>query len=385
MSNSDSLPIVAEYYPSIPREEIELKCKTKLSIKDVSNLGSGFAVMATEVLDAVKATKTNEGLYRCVFPEGVTGKLAKFNNEDAFLGTIMNENGFAGQARWIPAEGQSLMMAIDPVTIAVAAAMMDINKKLDAIQEAEKEIFDFMSQDKESKIEGGINSLANIYEGYSYNTDNSTWKISQLTTVSGIKKEAENNIIFYRKQIQSALKKQKAIHSTQDADKLLDKMQHRFKYYNASVYLHSYASFVEVILGDNYKEDYLQYVSEKIKSNIYQYMVDYTRCYDQLNDYVGSSAQKKMLEGIGTVSKATGHAVSKVPLLNKGILDDALINAGKKLTKINEKNIRNDLSDFRDNRLIGTQIFLDNIDAINETCNKKVELLFDDNVIYICS
>ena len=30
------------------------------------------------------------------------------------------------------------MMAIDPVTIAVAAAMMDINKKLDAIQEAEK-------------------------------------------------------------------------------------------------------------------------------------------------------------------------------------------------------------------------------------------------------
>ena len=78
------------------------------------------------IAEAAKEAAPGEGLYRCVFPEGVTGELAAFKDGSGLLGTIMNEEGIVGQARWIPAEGKSIALAINPVTLAIAVAMMNI-------------------------------------------------------------------------------------------------------------------------------------------------------------------------------------------------------------------------------------------------------------------
>ena len=99
----------------------------------------------------------------------------------------MDDHGITGQARWIPAEGQSIQFAMDPVTIAVAVAIAGINKKLDSIQKVQEEILQFLHQDKESELEGAVNSLSDILEQYKYNSANELWKGSQLTVVSAIK------------------------------------------------------------------------------------------------------------------------------------------------------------------------------------------------------
>lgn len=67
--------------------------------------------------------------------------------------------------------------------------------------------------------------------------------------------------------------------------------------------------------------------------------VDYTEVYNQLNDYANSSAQKKLLEGVGAFGKLTGKAVAKVPIVSKGLLDEALIAAGEKLEEFSEKHV----------------------------------------------
>ena len=377
-------PITAEYYPSIPREQIVANCKTKFSIKEFSNLGGGFAVVAAAVADAAMNAPNTEGLYRCVFPDGVTGSLATFKDQSGFLGTIMNENGIAGQARWVPAESASVAMGIDPVTIAIGVALMSVNKKLDVIQETQKEIIDFMNRDKESQLKGAVNSLADIYENYAYNRDNESWKTSKLTTVSTIKGNAESSMIFYRDGIIKTLNdSKKLIHSNQATVKLQEDLQYQFKCYGMALYIHSYAAFMDVVLGGNYNEDYLSGVSEKIKDNVYQYRVDYTEVYNQLNDYANSSAQKKLLEGVGAFGKLTGKAVAKVPIVNKGLLDEALIVAGEKLEEISDKHVDDVMEQFMENREVGVQLFLDNIENINQMCNRKVDILFDNEVIYL--
>ena len=384
--NKNNCPMVAEYFPSIPRTEIELSCKQKFSIKDISNLGEGFAMVAATIAEAAMNMPNNEGLYRCVFPEGVTGQLAMKKGEDAFLGTIMNESGIVGQARWIPAEGSSIMMAIDPVTLVIASSMMNINKKLDSVQEVQKDIVEFMNQDKEAKLEGAINSLSDIYEKYSFNSENALWKTSQLTIVSSMKARAEDGIVFYRKRIISSLERRKTVmYSQQSITKLQTELQQNFKGYNIAVYLHSYASFLEVVLGGNHNANYLNAVAEKIKAYSHQYRVDYTTVYNQLNEYVNSSTQKKFLDGVSSIGKAAGNVIAKVPVISKGLLDEALIATGDKIDAFTERRADAVMEKFMENREVGIQLFLENIESINQMCNSKLDLLFDKDVLYICA
>ena len=46
---------------------------------------------------------------------------------------------------------------------------------------------------------------------------------------------------------------------------------------------------------------------------------------------------------------------------------------------------QNGMRDFKDNRDVGIQLFLNSIDTINEVSNRPVELLFDRENIYICA
>lgn len=384
MKKNDLMDI--SYCPSIPREAIGQGCKAKMSLKDINKLGGGFAVMAAAITDVAMNTSNTEGLYRCVFPEGVTGHLATFNKEpQAFLGTIVNETGIAGQSRWIPVDNPSVLMAIDPVALVMAATLVNINSKLNVIQETQKEILEFMNQEKESDLEGAVNSLTNIHEMYSFHNDNTVWKGSQLTIASSIKVKAEQNIIFYRKQINGTLKKQKAIHSNRGTDKIKNDLQRAFKYYQISVYLYSYASFLEVMLGDNYTKEYLSHISDVLKEYSYQYKVDYTECYNQLDRYSSGSIQNKILGGVGAMGKTAGGVIAKTPVISKGLIDEALIATGEKMDELSNKKVAGIMNEFKDNHEAGVQLFIDNIEAIDNMCNIPLEVLFDENMIYLCA
>lgn len=377
--------INADYYPTIPREEIVKKCSQRLPIKELQNLGGGFAVVAAEIAKQVINNKNAEGLYRCVFPQGVTGELAKFKDGSGMLGTIMKDGNFVGQARWIPAEGKSIAMTIDPVTLAISVVIMSINKKLNAILEAQADILNFLQQDKESELEGAINSLSDILGNYRYNNDNEVWMSSQLTVSSVIKGKAEHSIIFYRKEIANALQKQESLHSDQKANKLKEKLQHDFKYYQLGVYMYAYSSFLEVILTGNLEKTFLEHIKEKIDEYSYQYRLDYSQCYEKLEMYSKNSIQNKVLGGIGNISKLAGEKIANIPVISKGPVDEALIEAGEKVNQFTQKQTDKIMTEFQNNRDAGIRIFCENIDLLNATSNKPLELLFDKDEIYICA
>ncbi len=377
--------IPVEYYPSIPREDIIPYTKHKYARRDLAGLGAAFAVVAAEIAKAAMNAPNQEGLYRCVFPEGVTGHLAAFKDGSGLLGTIMNEKGIAAQARWLPVEDASTVMAFDPVTLAVAVAIMSVNVKLDQIQKTQAEILQFLQQDKESELEGSINSLSDILEQYRFNADQSSWKNSKLTSVTGIKATAERNIIFYRKQITNILEKQKTIHSSHSAEKLKNEVEHQFRYLQLSTYLYAYSSFLEVLLSGNYSEEYLDHMSEKIRDYSTQYRLDYTACYDQLEKYMVDTVQAVAFNNIGKISKAAGETIEKIPVIRRGPVDEALISAGNKMKGFGEKKVKTAMNDFRTNSDAGIQFFLGNISTINELSNRPVEVFFDNDDIYICA
>ena len=385
MSKSTNNQIIkAEYFPSVPRHEIAARSSFKLPVNDLLSLGNAFGVIASEVVRAAGSSHNSEGLYRCVFPEGVTGKLATFINHPEYnLGTIINENGLAGQARWKPVETKSAIMSINPTAIAIAVAVFNINQKLEQIEDTTREILQFLQQDKESELEASVNNLADIFDHYRFNSDNDLWKVSQLTVVTTIKGKAEQSIIFYRKEIEKAVRETSRLHANYQVDKVGRKIQHHFKYYQLGVYLYAYASFLEVMLNGNFQKEYLDYISEKLREYSQQYRFDYTEIYDRLESYAKSSVETMALKGIGKASKGIGSAIGKIPVVSRGPVDEALIAAGNTAKNLSRKHSNSTMRTFRNNRDAGIQLFLENIDKVNQICNKPVEILFDRDMVYI--
>lgn len=376
--------IKAAYYPSIPRDEIAARSSYKLPINDLSSLGSAFAIVASEVMRAVGSSQDSEGIYRCVFPEGVIGKLASFKDNPKYnLGAIINEKGIAGQARWEPIEAKSAMMSINPAVIAIAVAVYSVNQKLDQIYDTTQEILRFLQQDKESELEGAVNSLSDIFEHYRFNSDNELWKASQLTVATTIKGKAEHAIIFYRKEIKKAIGEKGHLYLNHHVDKAVKEVQHDFKYYQLGVYLYAYASFLEVVLNGNFRGDYLDHICEKLREYSQQYRFDYTEIYDRLEAYTKSSVETIALKGIGKASKGIGSAIAKIPVVSKGPVDEALIAAGNSAKNLSRRHSNHTMRAFRNNRDAGIQLFVDNIEKVNQISNKPVELIFDQDDIYV--
>lgn len=141
--------IIAKYCPSIPRAEVIQKSKYRYKMDDLSTLGSGFAIVANELSNTAKSAPSDkEVLYRCVFQKGVTGHLAEFKDGSGYTGTIVNETGLTGQARWIPVEGTEQVLQFNPTTLIIAIALMNINQKLDQIVATQEEILKFLHEEK---------------------------------------------------------------------------------------------------------------------------------------------------------------------------------------------------------------------------------------------
>ena len=121
--------IETQYYPFIPRDEIAAKCRFKLKKEDLVSVGGPITALASELGKLAINPSSNEGLYRCVFPDGVSGTLAQAKDGSGYLGAIIN-NGIVGQARWIPAQGSATTIPINPATIAIAITLVGINGKM---------------------------------------------------------------------------------------------------------------------------------------------------------------------------------------------------------------------------------------------------------------
>ena len=86
---------------------------------------------------------------------------------------------------------------------------------------------------------------------------------------------------------------------------------------------------------------------------------------------------------MGKTGKAAGKAIGKIPVINKGPVDNGLIAAGSSIRRLGSKHGKNAMRDFRNNRDAGIRMFLGNIGTVNEMSNQPMEILFDKEMIYI--
>lgn len=96
----------------------------------------------------------------------------------------------------------------------------------------------------------------------------------------------------------------------------------------------------------------------------------YADCHSQIAAYQKTAIEAQLIGGLGNVAKTIGKTLANVPILSKGPVDEALINAGKALGKHNQGAVAKKLEKFaplEDSRM-GT--FIDNVCKLDLLYNR---------------
>ena len=368
-----------EIHPVFNDSSIEKDKDLKIPFSQISTIGVAFEPLKAIFEQAASSSAGASGLYRVTIKNG--GKLAQFKDGSGYLGSVLKENGAVGG-------GQAILNPINPIAfnptmLFMAMTLVNIERKLDTIQEMQQELLDFLVQKERSELKGDLIFLADVFNNFKYNWNNEKYKNNNHIKVLDIRQAAEGKIDFYKEQITAKINKKSFFHSDQEVKKQLTSIQSEFKDYQLALYLYSFSSFLEVLLLENYIAAYLDGIIGKICDYASTYRDLYSKCYEQIEGYSKTSIESGLIKGLASVSKKAGIAINKVPGINKSQIDEKLVESGNWLGNFGMNRTEKTMKRFIEAETGCVQPFIENIQIINQIYNKPVELLFDHENLYI--
>lgn len=312
--------------------EMELNKAKKIPISNLALLGTAFSQMseaARTTVSTVTSEVKMEKLYRGIWPEGANGKLA-FNINGATVGNIMGEKGIDSRMLFKPIDKVlvkntiTTVKPLDPTMVAVAVALMEINKKLDGIQSSIDEVLRFLESDKQAKQRGNLRILEEIMEDFKREGNDAEFCQSRNHTVQEIQRDARQDIEFYKTRLETAVKKKKTFHSRRGVREYVDSITTNFAEYQLACYLYAYSAFLDTVLRKDFEEESIDSCRNKIIRIAEDYDALFLECRAQIASYQRSSAENKAVGGIGKTADTLGKAIRSIPVIEKGPVDELL-------------------------------------------------------------
>lgn len=365
-----------ELAPLEVKNEISVQTYSKIPLSRLTALGTGFEPVVSAIQQVTSHGQATSGFYKVTIPKGT--HLAQFKEKSGFLGTAVGEHGIVGQAQLNP-------LLCDPTMLLVAAALANIDKKLDAIQEVQQEMLDFLAQKGKSALKADLNFLMDIQNNYKYNWNSEKYKAANHAKVLDIRQEAARQIDFYQEQIKKQLGKKTLLHSDHDVQKMLEKVQGEFKEYQLALYIYGFAYFLEVMLQENYEKAYLSAIAKRIDEMAFQYREFYSLAYSQIENLSKSSLQAHLFGGLSAINKGAGTAIAKIPGINKSQIDETLIEAGERICAYKNRRVQTTMQQLLERQSSCVRPFIDNINAVNRLYNEPVTLIFNHDTLYLGS
>lgn len=387
MNNNDSLVLnelngdAGALRPSVQVEQALAEIKenyqssplAKIPFTEIAALGGSFAGVVETM-----ATPAAEGLYRCVFPKGVTGTLAMAKDGTGALGTIMND-GIVGQARWIPVD-----KAIGPACLKaalVAVAVLAVVKQIKDIKDGQKEIIDILERDKKSQLLADYDLLASYMDEYKFYWENEASLVVNLNQVKNIKRNAMKDLRSYIEQLEGFIAAKKNILKMQTASYKIGQILDRFVHYKLALHVFALSEYMEVMLSKNFQAEYLSKIEDEIREQTMKFRNLYTECFDKIELLKKEAVTTQAANKLADVTRIVGGLIGKIPVVKDGPVDEFLIGVGDSITEAEKKKLEKTLAFFIQYKESGLTPIAEHIAMINELSNKPVVMLYDKKTI----
>lgn len=345
----------------------------KIPFTEIAALGGSFADVAQTI-----ATPAAEGLYRCVFPKGITGTLAMAKDGSGALGTILND-GIVGQARWIPVD-----KAIGPACLKatlVAVAVLAVAKQVQDIKDGQKEIIGILERDKKSQLLADYDLLASYMDEYKFYWENEASLVVNLNQVKNIKRNSMKDIRSYTDQIENMLSAKKNLLKMQTASNKIGQLLDRFVHYKLALHVFALSEYMEVMLSKNFQAEYLNKIEDEIREHAMKFRNLYTACFDKIESIKKDAVTTQTANKLADVSRTVGNFIGKIPLVKEGPVDEFLISVGDSISDTEKKKLEKTLAYFIQYKDSGLTPIAEHIATINQLSNKPVVMLYDNKVL----
>ena len=377
-----------ELVPNIEEAGFNDDRYTKIPFGQLASLGvglSGIGVMAQTVM-ASGGAGSGEVLYRIANSDTAKGTLQMIKGQPgATYGTYMQDGVFSNRAVFeqVAGSGAAQTVPIDPTAIFMAAALASINMKLDAIQATQQELFEYVKQRDESEMRADLVFLTDVFNTYKDSWNNDLYVQNHHAQALTCKRHAMANIDFYRQEIVAKTNEKDLLHSDKKVEKKQEELERYFKDYQMALTMYAFSSFMDVLLSKNFEKNYLDYISETIREYSYKYRELYTDCYNRVAIYANQSVDSMVRKGLSKASKVTGQGVAKAPLINKTDLENNLLQVSVKLKEYDSDKREETLNALAETSSASVMPYVETIDNLNRFHNEPMDVMFDEEYIYV--
>ena len=291
------------------RVDILTSQSVSMPIAQLVTLGAGVASLMPALRTVTQTTSiSGQGLYRLA-NAGTKDVLKKAKNGN-FWGAFKTAEGKSKFAQLQEADSLSAtnttIMPINPATMMMAVALFSIEQQLGNIEEMSRQILTYLEIEKESEIKADVETLSVIVSKYKVNWDNEHFITSNHKLVLDIQRTARKHMNSYQKKIGEILNSKQIIVAQVKVNAILKDLLKKFKYYRLSLYTFSMASFMEIMLSGNFKEENITCIKTEIETLSMAYRESYGQCSLYLEKLISSSLETNVIKGLGTASKTVG-------------------------------------------------------------------------------
>lgn len=386
IGNGNVLLETMEGLLSDARTDISEKRIINIPINKLTTLGAGVASLAPELRTITQTTTIHtEGLYRLANAE--PGEVLKMAKDGNYWGSLKRIDGTSKFAKLQDAGPLSMtnttVMPVNPAAVMMAGALFSIEQQLGNIAEMERQILSFLETEKEAEIEADVETISGIFLKYKFNWDNEHFTASNHKLALDIQRTARKNMAAYQKKVSEVLKLKKPVIVQSKVNTALKDLLKKFKYYRLSLYTFAMASFAEIMLSGNFKEEYIAEVQSEIEDMSIRYRDLFGQCSVFLEKMSSAALDANVLKGIGTASKAVGTLIGSIPIVKEGPVDEFLQDGGEHIRENAEDLKKGVIESFAELGNPKTNIFIEQMRTMIQIYNHTTDICFDKEQIYL--
>ncbi|WP_322153460.1 hypothetical protein, partial [Paratractidigestivibacter sp.] len=374
-------------------DRVDLSRARKVSFGQIATLGAGLASVPETFRTVTKTTTVDGGgtLLRALDASNRPIDISSLfmRKSGALAGTHFGSYYDKGlhQATLVKAGPQvatvTTTVPVDPMTLAIAVAMAEINQKLDDIQRTVDDMFDYMKQRDKSKMRANLKTLSGYINDYAQNWDNQRYLDSAHNDVLNILRESRANMDFYRGQVRKKLADKAPVELRSMVEARLDGVLDSLKDYQLACYTYAFSSFMDPMLSENFSREKLEGVAGNIEAMSIEYRELYTRCYNALEEGAKGSVDANVLGGLSKAGKLLSGAIKSTPLGDATLIDEALDDGAEALGDFNRAENSRLLKKLHQAKSPDVEPFRENALTVCSIYNDSSQLLTDGENIYL--
>lgn len=386
--------LASDSFPVLRAADVDLSHYTGIPLASLGALGAAFSQLpesARTVVSSIQTTtRTGGKLYVGLWPDGVNGVLRQ--NGATTLGNIIGggkNTKYVGRMRFKEVNPSALkttsstVMPINPMNMAIAAALANVSQKLDDIRSAVEDVLQFLKLEKQTRQRGNLDALNEIFNEYKQFGEDEKRCMLRNVEVQAIRREAQQDILFYQERIAKVLKENKAVHFSQDAADMRKSAAEDFGEYQLACYLYAFSTLLDLLLQRNFSESVLESAKSKMEAYAARYRQLYEDCAAKISAYHKAGIESQVALNAGNTARWLGNLASSFSPLKETGLGEKLANVGNSIDASSEGSRQRLLNSFAPLGDCRMSPFIDCADALNQFVNLPGSLLTDGETLYL--